>query len=244
MSGKEGIPLIPGTIEAIKSFEEVKEIALKIGFPILLKASAGGGGKGMRIVRKEEDLERAITEAQSESLSSFGDSSLLLEKYFDHVKHIEMQIIGDQQGNVMHLFERECSVQRRHQKVIEEAPSDSISPDLRKRMEAAAVAIGKAIGYVSVGTVEFIVDQSSQDFFFLEVNTRLQVEHPVTELITHFDLVLLQIEIARGRSLFDLNVHSASIHVLFSSFISLFLLLLSLSLLFLKLLLLLLLNLE
>mmetsp|Transcript_6738 Transcript_6738/g.28235 ORF Transcript_6738/g.28235 Transcript_6738/m.28235 type:complete len:710 (+) Transcript_6738:35-2164(+) len=211
LAGREDIPLIPGTVEAVGDARAVEEEARRLGLPVLLKASAGGGGKGMRVVRELGQLAEAVSLAQKEAQSSFGDPALLLEKYFEDVKHIEVQIVGDEQGNVMHLFERECSVQRRHQKVVEEAPSSSVDEELRQRMTAAAVAIGRVMGYLSLGTVEFILDRASRRFYFLEVNTRLQVEHPVTEAITGFDLVRLQLDIARGKSLYELGVDRATI---------------------------------
>jgi len=191
------VPTIPGYQGEDQSETTIKQKAIETGFPVLLKASAGGGGKGMRIVREEKDLDKAISEAKSEALNAFGDDTLLIEKYFDSSRHIEFQIFGDKHGNALHLFERECSIQRRYQKVIEESPSPFISEATRKKMGDAAIAACKAINYDNAGTVEFIV-ASDQSFYFLEVNTRLQVEHPVTEEVTGFDLVRLQIEVAEG----------------------------------------------
>lgn len=194
------IPLVPGVDHAIEDMGEAIKIAKEIGFPILIKASAGGGGKGMRIVEKEKDLKSQMERAISEAKSAFGDGSVFIEKYVAKPRHIEIQILADQHGNVIHLFERECSIQRRHQKVIEEAPSAVLSPELRQRMGEAAVKVAKSCQYVGAGTVEFLLD-ADHNFYFLEMNTRLQVEHPVTELITGLDLVEQQIKIARGEEL-------------------------------------------
>lgn len=194
---KAGVPVVPGYNGADQSIETLKKEAARVGYPILLKASAGGGGKGMRIVAKEEELEAAIEGASREAEKSFSDGTLLMEKYFPLAKHIEFQIFGDEHGNYMHFFDRECSLQRRYQKVIEESPSPSLSPELRKQMGDAAVAAARSINYTNAGTVEFILDKTGA-FYFLEVNTRLQVEHPVTEETTGLDLVRLQIEVAQG----------------------------------------------
>ncbi|MCK8523448.1 acetyl-CoA carboxylase biotin carboxylase subunit [Aquimarina sp. D1M17] len=194
------IPMVPGIDEAIDDVNKAKEIALNIGFPILIKASAGGGGKGMRVVEKEEDLESQMQRAISEATSAFGDGSVFIEKYVASPRHIEIQVMADSHGNVIHLFERECSVQRRHQKVVEEAPSAVLTPELRSKMGEAAVRVAKACDYLGAGTVEFLLDEN-HNFYFLEMNTRLQVEHPVTELITGIDLVELQIKVARGETL-------------------------------------------
>ncbi|MFN8295215.1 MAG: acetyl-CoA carboxylase biotin carboxylase subunit [Chitinophagales bacterium] len=191
------VPTIPGYQGDDQSEATIKAKAIEIGFPVLLKASAGGGGKGMRIVRQESELDKAINEAKSEALSGFGDDTLLIEKYFDTSRHVEFQIFGDKHGNALHLFERECSIQRRYQKVVEESPSPFITEETRKKMGDAAVAACKAIEYDNAGTVEFIV-APDQSFYFLEVNTRLQVEHPITEEVTGLDLVRLQIEVAQG----------------------------------------------
>jgi len=201
----ENIPLIPGSASPIQSARAIQEEAQRLGFPVLLKASAGGGGKGMRVVHHAEDLPQALEEAQREALTSFGDDAMLLEKYFEQVKHIEVQLIGDHYGTISHLFERECSVQRRHQKVMEEAPAPALSESVRSRLYEVAETIGRTIGYTSVGTVEFIYEPTSQAFYFLEVNTRLQVEHPVTEAITGLDLVAWQIRVAEGHSLESLG---------------------------------------
>jgi propionyl-CoA carboxylase alpha chain len=194
------IPMVPGTDEAITDPEKAKKIAKEIGFPILIKASAGGGGKGMRIVEKEKDLEDQMKRAISEAESAFGDGSVFIEKYVSSPRHIEIQVLADSHGNYIHLFERECSIQRRHQKVVEEAPSVVLDSKLRKQMGKAAVKVAKACDYVGAGTVEFLFD-ANQNFYFLEMNTRLQVEHPVTEYITGVDLVEQQIRIARGEKL-------------------------------------------
>lgn len=194
------IPMVPGIDKAITDPEKAKKIAAKIGFPILIKASAGGGGKGMRIVEREKDLEAQMQRAISEAESAFGDGAVFIEKYIGSPRHIEIQVLADQYGNTLHLFERECSIQRRHQKVVEEAPSVILDDELRQKMGQAAVKVAKACDYVGAGTVEFLMDEHS-NFFFLEMNTRLQVEHPVTELITGIDLVEQQIKVARGEAL-------------------------------------------
>ncbi|MBI1748455.1 MAG: acetyl-CoA carboxylase biotin carboxylase subunit [Acidobacteria bacterium] len=195
-----GVPVIPGFSAEGLSDGEIERRARDMGYPVLIKASAGGGGKGMRIVREPTKLSAALAAARREAKSAFGDDTLLVERYFESPRHIEIQILGDAQGHVIHCFERECSIQRRYQKIIEEAPSPAVDEARRSRMGATAVAAGQAIGYQSAGTVEFVVDQSGQ-FYFLEVNTRLQVEHPVTEQITGLDLVRLQILIAQGEPL-------------------------------------------
>ena len=197
---KFNVPLVPGTSEPITDVNAAKVLAQKIGYPILIKASAGGGGKGMRIVSGEDQFVEQMERATSEAKSAFGDGSVFIEKYITKPRHIEFQILGDQHGNVVHLFERECSIQRRHQKVIEEAPSCILTPEKRKLMGEAAINVAKSCGYYNAGTVEFILDEKL-DFYFLEMNTRLQVEHPVTEQITGMDLVKLQIHIAEGHPL-------------------------------------------
>lgn len=194
------IPMVPGYDQAITDVEKAKEVATAIGFPILIKASAGGGGKGMRVVEKEADFESQMDRAISEAISAFGDGSVFIEKYVASPRHIEIQIMADSHGNILYLFERECSVQRRHQKVIEEAPSSVLTPELRKQMGEAAVLVAKSCDYLGAGTVEFLLDENN-NFYFLEMNTRLQVEHPVTEIITGTDLVELQIRVARGEVL-------------------------------------------
>lgn len=213
---KYGVPLVPGLSKPIEDLVLAKDIAAKIGYPVLIKASAGGGGKGMRIVDREADFEAQMQRAVSEAKSSFGDGSVFIEKYITTPRHIEFQIFGDKHGNVVHLFERECSIQRRHQKVIEEAPSSVLTPELRAKMGEAAVNVAKAANYYNAGTVEFILDENN-NFYFLEMNTRLQVEHPVTEQITGLDLVKLQIQIAQGEPLpfqqQDLTMRGHSIEV-------------------------------
>jgi acetyl-CoA carboxylase biotin carboxylase subunit len=194
------IPMVPGIDEAITDIEKAKQAATTIGFPILIKASAGGGGKGMRVVESEADFESQMNRAISEAVAAFGDGSVFIEKYVASPRHIEIQVMADSHGNILYLFERECSIQRRHQKVVEEAPSAVLTPELRKRMGEAAVLVAKSCDYLGAGTVEFLLDENN-NFYFLEMNTRLQVEHPVTELITGTDLVELQIRVARGEEL-------------------------------------------
>jgi len=194
-----GVSVVPGYNGKDQDPKLLAAECKKIGFPVLIKASAGGGGKGMRVCRNPEDVEQAIEGAKREALGAFGDDTLIIEKYIDNPRHVEIQILGDQHGNLVHLFERECSIQRRHQKIIEETPSLALTPTTRDKMGKAAVAIGKAIGYSNAGTVEFIV--GGGEFYFLEVNTRLQVEHPITECITGLDLVREQIRVARGEPL-------------------------------------------
>ncbi len=196
-----GAPVVPGTTEALHSYEEARDVAVKFGYPVMLKAAAGGGGKGMRQVADESGLRSALEAAQSEAASAFGNSDVYLEKVVDKPRHIEIQIFTDTQGNYVHLGERECSIQRRHQKVIEECPSPLNDADLRGRMGEAAIKIARAVNYVGAGTVEFLFSDVTRDFYFLEMNTRLQVEHPVTELVTGFDLVREQIQVAAGQPL-------------------------------------------
>lgn len=197
---KYKIPMVPGTEEAITDVKEARERAIAVGFPILIKAAAGGGGKGMRVVEQAADFEEQMQTAVSEALSAFGDGSVFIERYVSSPRHIEIQVLGDTHGNIVHLFERECSIQRRHQKVIEEAPSSILTEEIRNKMGKCAVDVARSVNYVGAGTVEFILDENL-DFFFLEMNTRLQVEHPVTEMITGLDLVKEQIKIARGEQL-------------------------------------------
>jgi acetyl-CoA carboxylase biotin carboxylase subunit len=192
-----GVPTVPG-YEGLESEDDFKKAARDIGYPMLVKAAAGGGGKGMRIVNEESELREAIESARREALNAFGDERLLIEKYVATAHHIEFQVFGDQHGNLVHLFERECSVQRRHQKIIEETPSPLATPELRLRMGEAAVTAARAVGYYNAGTVEFIVDPDTLKFYFLEMNTRLQVEHPITELVVGIDLVHWQIRVAAG----------------------------------------------
>lgn len=197
---KYDIPLVPGTETAVTDLKEAEKIAGEIGFPVLIKASAGGGGKGMRIVENAKDFSSQMERAVSEAKASFGDGSVFIEKYVSSPRHIEVQILADAHGHIVHLFERECSVQRRHQKVLEEAPSSVLTPELRREMGEAAIKVASSCDYLGAGTVEFLLDADHR-FYFLEMNTRLQVEHPVTEWITGLDLVALQIEIARGKPL-------------------------------------------
>ena len=194
------IPMVPGTREAITGVKDAKLRAVEVGFPVLIKAAAGGGGKGMRIVEEADDFEEHMQLAVSEALSAFGDGSVFIERYVSSPRHIEIQVLGDTHGNIVHLFERDCSIQRRHQKVIEEAPSSVLTPALRVEMGKCAVDVARSVSYTGAGTVEFIMD-GQHNFYFLEMNTRLQVEHPVTELITGIDLVKEQIKIARGEAI-------------------------------------------
>ncbi len=211
------IPMIPGTDKAITDIEKAKELSLSIGYPILIKAAAGGGGKGMRIVEKPEDFEEQMKTAVNEAVSAFGSGAVFIEKYFTAPRHIEIQIMADNFGNTVYLFERECSVQRRHQKVIEEAPSAVLTPELRKKMGETAVNVAKSCSYTGAGTVEFLYNNG--EFYFLEMNTRLQVEHPVTELITGIDLVKEQIRVAEGKKLsfsqdeLKINGHAIEVRV-------------------------------
>ena len=212
------IPMVPGVDEAITDINKAKLAAKSIGFPILIKASAGGGGKGMRVVESENDFESQMNRAISEAIAAFGDGSVFIEKYVASPRHIEIQVMADSHGNIIYLFERECSIQRRHQKVIEEAPSSVLSPDLRKKMGEAAVLVAKSCDYLGAGTVEFLLDENN-NFYFLEMNTRLQVEHPVSEWITGTDLVELQIRVARGEALtikqedLKINGHAVELRV-------------------------------
>ncbi len=195
-----GVPVVPGTAQALTDADEARTIAAKYGYPVLLKAAAGGGGKGMRIVRADGEMTAALDSARSEARKSFGDDAVYVEKYIEGPRHVEIQVLADSHGNCISLGERECSVQRRHQKMIEEAPSVAVTPDLRKRMGDVAVAAARAAGYVNAGTCEFLLDRDG-NFYFLEMNTRIQVEHPVTELVTGLDLVQWQIRIAAGEKL-------------------------------------------
>ncbi|HMX04046.1 MAG TPA: acetyl-CoA carboxylase biotin carboxylase subunit [Chitinophagales bacterium] len=210
------IPMVPGTDHAITDIAEAKAVAKKAGYPILIKASAGGGGKGMRVVNNEEELEEQMHRAMSEALSAFGNDAVFIEKFVTSPRHIEIQVLADDHGNVVYLFERECSIQRRHQKLVEEAPSAVVSPEMRKAMGESAVMVAKACNYSGAGTVEFLVDDQL-NYYFLEMNTRLQVEHPVTEFITGLDLVREQILIAEGKALSftqdDLRIHGHAIEL-------------------------------
>ncbi|WP_103029343.1 acetyl-CoA carboxylase biotin carboxylase subunit [Salinibacter altiplanensis] len=195
-----GVPMAPGTTDAVASTEEGEEIAAEIGYPVLIKAAAGGGGKGMRIVHEPDNFAGAMDRAQGEAESSFGDGRVFIEKYIQEPRHVEFQILADHHGNTVHLFERECSIQRRHQKVIEEAPSSILTPEVRREMGAAAIAAAESCGYRNAGTVEFLVDRDL-NYYFMEMNTRLQVEHPVTEWVTGVDLVAEQLRVAQGEEL-------------------------------------------
>ena len=212
------IPMVPGTDEAITDIPEAKKIAKDIGFPILIKASAGGGGKGMRIVENEDEFESQMDRAISEAINAFGDGAVFIEKYVGSPRHIEIQVMADAHGNVIHLFERECSIQRRHQKVVEEAPSTVLTTELRDAMGQAAIDVAKSCDYIGAGTVEFLLDEQ-KNFYFLEMNTRLQVEHPVSEIIAGVDLVELQIRVARGEVLtlkqedLQINGHALELRV-------------------------------
>jgi len=211
-----GVPMVPGTDTAVTDINEAKNIATEIGYPILIKAAAGGGGKGMRIVNKPEEFEEQIHMAMNEAQSAFGNNAVFMERYVTQPRHIEIQIMADNHGHIVYLFERECSIQRRHQKVIEEAPSSLLTPALRKKMGETAVNVAKACNYSGAGTVEFLMD-ADMNFYFLEMNTRLQVEHPVTEMITGVDLVEEQINVADGKPLSfkqeDLKINGHAIEV-------------------------------
>ena len=213
---KYNVPMIPGSDGAIDDIVEATRLAKEIGFPLLIKASAGGGGKGMRLVEKESEIEEQMKLAISEAISAFGNGAVFIEKYATGPRHIEIQLLADNHGNCVYLFERECSIQRRHQKVIEEAPSCVLTPELRKAMGECAVNVAKACDYSGVGTVEFLLDDK-MNFYFLEMNTRLQVEHPVSEMITGLDLVKEQIKVARGEKLSmtqdDLKINGHAIEV-------------------------------
>lgn len=213
---KFDVPMVPGVDHAVTDIGEAKKIAAEIGYPVLIKASAGGGGKGMRVVEAEAELQEQMERAISEATSAFGDGSVFIEKFVTSPRHIEIQVLADAHGNVLYLFERECSIQRRHQKVVEEAPSAIVTPEVRKAMGEAAVMVAKSCDYLGAGTVEFLMDDKL-NFYFLEMNTRLQVEHPVTEFITGLDLVEQQIRIARGEKLTirqeDLSIHGHSIEL-------------------------------
>lgn len=210
------VPLVPGVDHAVTDLEEARQIANQIGFPVLIKASAGGGGKGMRIVEHADEFQEQMERAVSEAVKAFGNGAVFVEKYVSSPRHIEIQVLADKHGNYLYLFERECSIQRRHQKVVEEAPSSVLSPELRKQMGEAAVNVCRACDYVNAGTVEFLLD-ADHKFYFLEMNTRLQVEHPVTEMITGLDLVQAQLEVAMGKPLAisqdDLKIQGHAIEI-------------------------------
>lgn len=217
-AAKYNIPMVPGTPDAVSDRAEAKRIAAQIGYPVLIKASAGGGGKGMRIVENEAEFDEQMERAVSEAIASFGNGAVFVEKYVASPHHVEIQVLGDQHDNIIHLFERECSVQRRHQKVVEEAPSSCLTPQIREAMGQCAVDVARSCGYYGAGTVEFIVDDQL-NFYFLEMNTRLQVEHPVSEMITGVDLVRQMIYIAEGKALeikqedLKINGHAMEIRV-------------------------------
>lgn len=195
------VPVIPGSDGVVNSIEEAYQVAEELGYPVIVKASAGGGGKGIRIVREKEELAKAFEAAQSETIAAFGDDAMYMEKLIENARHIEVQILGDNFGNVIHLGERDCSMQRRNQKVLEEAPSPALSEDIRVQMGEAAIRAAKIVGYKGAGTIEFLYEESSQKFYFMEMNTRIQVEHPVTEMITGIDIVKEQIKIASNEPL-------------------------------------------
>jgi len=209
MAIKAGLPLVPGSDGPVKDAEAAKAYADKIGYPVILKASAGGGGRGMRIVNKPETIERNFKSASDEALAAFGNGDMFIEKFLPNPKHLEFQILGDKHGNVIHLGERECSLQRKHQKIMEEAPSASVTTNMRKEMGEMAVRFAKSIGYYSAGTIEFIMDEDGS-YFFMEMNTRIQVEHPVTEMVTGVDLVDWQIRVALGE---ELTLKQEDIHI-------------------------------
>ncbi|RLD15883.1 MAG: acetyl-CoA carboxylase biotin carboxylase subunit, partial [Caldiserica bacterium] len=197
---KAGVPVVPGSKGNVESIEEAKKVSERIGYPVIIKATAGGGGKGMRIAETEKELEKLFPIARSEAQNAFGDSSVYIEKFIRNPKHIEIQIVADKKGNVIYFPERDCSIQRRHQKLIEESPSPSVKKDLRRKLGKEAVKVAKAINYNTVGTVEFIMDEKG-NFYFIEMNTRIQVEHPVSEMITGLDLIKLQLATASGEEL-------------------------------------------
>ncbi|MDR6803080.1 MULTISPECIES: acetyl-CoA carboxylase biotin carboxylase subunit [Dyadobacter] len=199
-----GVPVVPGSEGLLESLEQGKELAEGIGYPVIVKATAGGGGRGMRVINKPEEFEKAWNDARTESAAAFGNDGLYLEKFVEEPRHIEIQIIGDQFGKVCHLSERDCSIQRRHQKLVEETPSPIITPELREKMGAAAIKGAQAIGYEGAGTIEFLVDKHG-DFYFMEMNTRIQVEHPITEEVTDFDLIKEQIKVAAGEPISGKN---------------------------------------
>lgn len=197
---KADVPVIPGSDGVVENIEKAYEVAEKLGYPVMVKASAGGGGKGIRIVHKKDDLQKAFESAKSETKAAFGDDTMYMEKVIEHARHVEVQVLGDNYGNVVHLGERDCSLQRKNQKVLEEAPSPAVSQEVREEMCAAAVRAAKAAGYQSAGTIEFLYDKSGK-FYFMEMNTRVQVEHPITEMITSVDIIKEQIRIADGKEL-------------------------------------------
>lgn len=197
---KAGVPVVPGSEEATNEFEKAYKVAESIGYPVIIKASSGGGGRGMRIVRRSEDFKDSFNTAKTESKNAFGDDSMYVEKFIEKPRHIEFQILADEEGNIVHLGDRDCSMQRRNQKMIEESPSSVVSNELRKKMGDSAIKAAKAVNYVSAGTIEFLLDEDG-NYYFIEMNTRIQVEHPVTEMVTRIDIIKKQIEIASGRQL-------------------------------------------
>ena len=197
---RAGVPILPGSREPLESVDEAVKLAAAVGYPVILKAAAGGGGRGMRIVERADQIEAQFVAAREEATKAFGDGSVYLEKYLTAPRHVELQVFGDRHGNVIHLGERECSIQRRHQKLIEESPSPALTPELRERMGEAAVRLCREVGYENAGTIEFLLDEDGS-FYFMEMNTRIQVEHPVTEMVTGVDLVKLQLRVAAGEPL-------------------------------------------
>jgi acetyl-CoA carboxylase biotin carboxylase subunit len=216
LAAEAGVPTVPGSRGVMKDADEAAEVAAGIGFPVIIKATAGGGGKGMRIARNAEEFAQLFSLAQNEALSAFGNGDVYVEKYLARPRHVEIQVLGDQHGKVIHLGERDCSVQRRHQKLIEESPSPALTPELRQRMGEAAVRLASAIGYVGAGTIEFLLDEDGS-FYFMEMNTRIQVEHPVTEMVTGWDLVKEQVRVAAGERLPEeevrLSGHSIEVRI-------------------------------
>jgi len=198
---KAGVPVIPGSDGVVEDTSQAHEVAKKLGYPVMVKASAGGGGKGIRIVRSEEELDEAFESARSETIKAFGDDKMYMEKLVENARHVEVQILGDSYGNVLHLGERDCSLQRKNQKVLEEAPCPVLSDKVREKMCHSAVLAAKAAGYQSAGTIEFLYDEATQNYYFMEMNTRIQVEHPITEMVTGVDIVKEQINIADGKKL-------------------------------------------
>lgn len=198
---KAGVPIVPGSDGAVANLDEAITVCKEVGYPVIIKASAGGGGKGIRVAQNEKELPRAFRACQSEGKNYFADDRVFIERFIQNPKHIEVQVFGDSQGNIVHMYERECSMQRRHQKIIEESPSISVPQEVREKMGQVAVAAAKAINYLGAGTIEFIFDNNSKEFFFMEMNTRLQVEHPITEMVTNIDLVKEQIHVAQGKPL-------------------------------------------
>ena len=215
-AGALGLPLVPGSDGAIEDVDEAKAIARDIGYPVIIKAASGGGGRGMKVVNSEEELETQMQQAGSEAKAAFGDATVYLEKYLGNPRHIEFQILADSHGKVLHLGERDCSIQRRHQKLVEESPSPFMTPELRQRMGEAAIKAASAINYESVGTIEFLVDKN-RDFYFMEMNTRIQVEHPITEQVVGFDLIREQIKVAAGEKISGKNyfpeMHSIEVRI-------------------------------